>query len=141
MKSGKQRRVEMMARREKRKKTAAILLAQACPMQLYTGLGATPVHRDALTSNSCCGLEYHPLVVRGFYLPIPFTCRNCDESQCWKAAQQKWWYEVVGGDIFTTATRCRPCRASERQRKQIARLVSVAGREAKIQRLNKEVLP
>ncbi len=139
MKSGKQRRAEMMARREKRKKAAAIPPAQACPTQLYAGLGAMPVNRDALTSNSCCGLEYHPYVVRGFYLPVTFSCRDCGVSQCWTAEQQKWWYEVVGGDIFTTAIRCRTCRANERQRKQIARLDSAAGREAKQQRLNKEV--
>ena len=43
-----------------------------------------------------------------------FTCRDCGEEQVWTAKQQKWWYEVVGGAIDSTAVRCLPCRGLRR---------------------------
>jgi hypothetical protein len=59
---------------------------------------------------------------RGYYVDEPFVCRSCGEPQVWTAEQQKWWYEVAKGDVFSTATQCRACRQRERSRRQEARL-------------------
>ncbi len=62
-----------------------------------------------------------------YYYDVEFTCRDCGSVEIWKAAQQKWWYEEVGGYFFATAVRCRSCRQKERDRKQEARRVHLEG--------------
>jgi hypothetical protein len=66
-------------------------------------------------------------VERGYYLDEPFRCVDCGKEEVWTAAQQKWWYEVAKGDLFTVAKRCRPCRRRERERKTEARRVHLEG--------------
>ena len=56
-----------------------------------------------------------------YYYDVDFTCVDCGSQETWTAAQQKWWYEEAGGYFFAGATRCRPCRAKERERKAQAR--------------------
>jgi hypothetical protein len=56
-----------------------------------------------------------------FYDDIEFQCVDCGAEEVWTARQQKWWYEEAGGYFFSTATRCRGCRAKERARKAQAR--------------------
>jgi len=53
-------------------------------------------------------------VMRGYYVDVPFVCRECGVEQVWTAARQKWWYEVAKGDVFSTARLCRPCRQRAR---------------------------
>jgi hypothetical protein len=50
----------------------------------------------------------------GFYKDIPFTCQDCGSLEVWTATQQKWWYEVAKGSIYSFAVRCRPCRQARR---------------------------
>ncbi len=45
-----------------------------------------------------------------YYEDITFTCRDCGSAEVWTAEQQKWWYEVAKGAIFSRAIRCRTCR-------------------------------
>jgi len=70
-------------------------------------------------------------VEREFYLDRPFVCKDCGKSEVWSAAQQKWWYETAKGDVWTVATRCRPCRRRERERRAAARRVEQEGRARK----------
>ncbi|MHC5537893.1 zinc-ribbon domain-containing protein [Singulisphaera rosea] len=56
-------------------------------------------------------------VESGSYVDKPFVCKSCGSSQIWSAMQQKWWYEVAKGDVFSTARLCRPCRQRERARR------------------------
>jgi len=53
-------------------------------------------------------------VARGYYTDQPFLCRGCGIPQTWTAEQQKWWYEVAKGHVFSTATLCRACRRRRR---------------------------
>ncbi|NJN62990.1 MAG: hypothetical protein HC795_17065 [Coleofasciculaceae cyanobacterium RL_1_1] len=62
---------------------------------------------------------------------MPFVCKDCGVIQVWRNTQQKWWYEVMKGDIWTIAVRCRPCRTQERDRKATARQIHLAGLKAK----------
>ncbi len=68
--------------------------------------------------------SYSPpdFVERGYYVDKPFVCQGCGLSQTWTAAQQKWWYEVAKGYVFSTATRCRACRHREKVQKEEASL-------------------
>ena len=38
------------------------------------------------------------------------------KEEIWTARQQKWWYEDCQGSIYSTATRCLPCRIARRQK-------------------------
>mgnify|MGYP003502850254 CR=1 FL=1 len=51
----------------------------------------------------------------GYYVDRAFVCRGCGQAQVWRATQQKWWYEVAKGQVYSTAVRCRLCRAKDRQ--------------------------
>lgn len=68
---------------------------------------------------------------RGYYVDKSFTCRDCGKAEVWTATQQKWWYEVAKGGLFTQALRCRPCRRRERERSNEARRVHLEGLAAK----------
>jgi hypothetical protein len=55
--------------------------------------------------------SYDPLL---FYEDREFTCVDCDKPDVWTAEQQKWWYEVAKGPIYSGAIRCRDCRVARR---------------------------
>jgi hypothetical protein len=50
-----------------------------------------------------------------------FVCQDCGSHQLWKAEDQIWFYETSGAPYYSTAIRCRSCRAAERTRKIVAR--------------------
>ena len=59
-----------------------------------------------------------PAFVRdGFYKDVPFRCRDCGKDEIWTARQQKWWYEVAKGYVYSGAVRCRACRRADRARR------------------------
>lgn len=45
-----------------------------------------------------------------YYEDIDFECVDCGAADTWTAEQQKWYYEVVKGQLYARAVRCRPCR-------------------------------
>jgi len=62
-----------------------------------------------------------------YFEDIEFVCRDCSIHQVWKAEDQIWYYETSGAPYYSTAVRCRSCRAAERSRKIEAR--KAAGHE------------
>ncbi|WP_318651935.1 zinc-ribbon domain-containing protein [Pseudomonas sp. PDM11] len=112
MKSNKQRRREIREARAKRKlRQAASANWPACQMPPP---GSLAVYRPSLATYNSYD---EPLFVqRGWYQDLPFTCRDCGAEQIWTAAQQRWWYEVCKGQVFSTAVRCRACRLNKRIR-------------------------
>jgi len=66
-------------------------------------------------------------VSRGYYIDFPFRCKDCGKAEVWTPTQQRWWYEVAKGDVWTVATRCRPCRKRELLRRTTARETAEAG--------------
>ena len=113
MKSGKQRRAELDAKRQARaaKRTAKPTAVRPA--------GSVAVNRDALAPHNSYGDP--DFVTRGYYADQRFECVDCGKAEVWTAGQQKWWYEVAKGDVFTTARRCRVCRRRERARRSEAR--------------------
>ena len=124
MKSGKQRREEIKAKR-----LARLRMAQGISASLPSGampdgtvpLGAVAADPAKLVHNA----YFHQ--TPSFYLDRPFVCRDCGAHEVWTAKQQKWWYEIAKGPIDSIALRCRPCRSRQRARADEARRVSQAG--------------
>ena len=132
MKSNKQKRSEINARKAAKREKEAILAAQAAREARLEFLrtarlrGELPVDRTRL-SPAGYGYSIPAFVERGTYAPIEFTCKACGKVETWTAKQQKWWYETAKGDAYSTATRCRPCRKKERARRDEARRVHLEG--------------
>ena len=130
MKSGRQRRTEIIMRRKAKK---AAMLAKKISARYDTATywalaqnGETvPVNPVNLKPNNSYGIP--KFVERGFYIDIPFNCKHCGTPQLWTGKQQHWWYETVKGDVWATAVLCRPCRITERERKALARKVHFEG--------------
>ena len=119
MKSGKQRRAELKAKKE------ANRAATSRQAKLDASARGVAVDRGQLAPD---GSYNQPgFVVRGYYVDQPFDCQACGMPQTWTAAQQKWWYEVAKGSVWTTARLCRPCRQRERARREEARRVHREG--------------
>jgi hypothetical protein len=126
MKSGKQRRAELDAKREAGADKARAERAEAARAALVREAArGIPVNRDALAPHN--SYEEPEFVTRGFYSDQPFECVNCGKAEIWTAEQQKWWYEVAKGNAFTAARRCRVCRRRERERRAAARRVHLEG--------------
>jgi hypothetical protein len=70
-------------------------------------------------------------VQRGHYVDRPFTCKSCGSQQLWRAEQQRWWYEIAKGDVWTVAVLCKPCRRREQARRAAAREVHLKGLQRK----------
>jgi len=130
MKSGKQRRAEIKTSR----RTRALKAKTRESRRRLSTLATVPCNPVLLKPDN--SYSDPAFVVRGFYLDLPFTCRDCGRHEVWSATQQKWWYEVAGGDVWTTAVRCRACRRKERERKNEARRVHLEGVAHKEARTN-----
>lgn len=72
-----------------------------------------PVDPEALAPYNSYGVP--KFVETGYYVDLPFTCQDCGKEEVWAAEQQKWWYEVAKGTVYSTAARCRACRQSRRE--------------------------
>jgi hypothetical protein len=115
MKSGKQRRIALDAKKTARAaKSAAQRAASARATRERDAARGVPVNLDLLGPHrSYSELDF---VTRGYYVDRPFECVDCGASEVWTAAQQKWWYEVAKGSLYATAVRCRACRRKHSER-------------------------
>ena len=68
--------------------------------------------------------SYSPLE---FYEDTPFVCVDCGKEEVWTGSQQKWWYEIAKGFVYSSAVRCRACRRKEQARRNEARRVHLEG--------------
>ena len=123
MKSGKQRRAELKTKRKQRKTKQQLLTTR--PQPTPRPLGTAPVNEDLLAPYKSYGAPGY--VMRGYYQDVPFRCQGCGKEETWTAAQQKWWYEVAKGYVYSTAKLCRPCRKKAQARRAEARRVHLEG--------------
>jgi hypothetical protein len=129
MKSNKQKRAEISARKTAKREKEAMRAARATREEFLRAArlrGELPVEISKLSSKRY-SYSIPAFVERGTYAPIAFTCKACGKAETWTAKQQKWWYETAKGDVFATATMCHPCRRRERARREEARRVHLAG--------------
>jgi O-acetyl-ADP-ribose deacetylase (regulator of RNase III) len=123
MKSPKQRRQEIKARRLQRAERKACRV-NARPADRPVGtVVVTPTLLRPTT-----GYGIPDLVRRGYYQDRPFRCKDCGVEGIWTAAQQRWWYAVAQGDVWAVVARCR---RRARARDTEARQVHLAGPAAK----------
>lgn len=106
MKSSKQRRKEIGDDRAARRAIKAAA-AQVRQMERMKREGV-PVNETSLAPYNSYGAP--DFVERGYYRDKPFVCGGCGKKEVWTAAQQKWWYEVAKGYVYSTARHCRACR-------------------------------
>lgn len=131
MKSGKQRRIELKAHKKARKtklenqKLAAREAEKLAALERAGSHGGVIVDLTALAPNNSHGEP--DFVKRKYYLDQPFNCAGCNSQEVWTAAQQKWWYEVAKGGLFTIAKFCRNCRRQEQARRAEARRIHLEG--------------
>ncbi|HEY7911517.1 MAG TPA: zinc-ribbon domain containing protein [Blastocatellia bacterium] len=91
-----------------------------------TGPGRfAPVNAGLLAPYNSYGVP--SFVERGYYIDIPFRCAACGKDEVWTGWQQKWWYEVAKGYVYSTANRCRKCRRAEQARRAESRRVHLEG--------------
>ena len=128
MKSRKQKRTEIEVNRKKAKIQSR---NQQREMRLRPVLGP-PVNQALLAPNNSYGAP--DFVHRGYYVDRPFRCVDCGKDEVWTGTQQKWWYEIAKGFVYTTAIRCRSCRRKKRQQSDASRRVHLEGLERKAQR-------
>lgn len=121
MKSGKQRRAEIVAKRKQRagKRQPQGKLPEPTPYCMI------PVNEALLAPNNSYGVP--DFVRRGYYVDLAFRCVDCGTEEIWTGRQQKWWYEVAKGFAYSTAIRCRSCRRKERERRDEARRIHLEG--------------
>lgn len=50
-----------------------------------------------------------------FYIDRPFRCRDCGREEIWKAADQKWYFEVVKAHTDAHTVRCHACRRRKKR--------------------------
>lgn len=133
MKSNKQRRDEIKARRRQRAEKEK--QRQRSRSDIDLPIGSAPCNPLLLAPNNSNGTDF---LLRGYYLDYPFRCQDCGKEEIWRATQQKWWFEVAKADVNTRAIRCRSCRKLERQRKSEARRVHLEGIRKKVEGIAKK---
>jgi len=130
MKSRKQKSVEIKA--ERKHKVAKIQLRNKHQERQLRPVLGPPVNEALLAPNNSYGAP--DFVYRGHYVDRPFRCVECGKEEVWTGTQQKWWYEVAKGFVYTTAVRCRLCRRKKRQQSDESRRVHLEGLERKARR-------
>ena len=123
MKSGKQRRVEILAKRKNRTVKRTVVVAAREKNQPPSRF--ISVNVALLAPNNSYGAP--DFVRRGYYVDRPFRCVDCNKEEVWTGSQQKWWYEVAKGFAYSTAIRCGVCRRKERARPEEARRIHLEG--------------
>ncbi len=130
MKSNKQKRLELQVERQIRRAKEAKEAAQKASelaQREYDRLEAEGILVDASKLTPDGSYDVPVFVSRGYYEDVPFTCCECGKEEVWTATQQKWWYEIAKGKVWTTARRCRPCRQCEGRRRSESRRVHQQG--------------
>ena len=123
MKSGKQRRKEIKSKRKQQDVKQQSLATG--PQPAPRPLGTAPVNEAFLAPYKSYGAPDY--VMRGYYQDSSFRCHACSKEEIWTAAQQKWWYEVAKGYVYSMAKFCRLCRRKEQARRAEARRIHLEG--------------
>jgi len=96
-----------------------------CPGHWAHGMAIPPDAIPADLSKHAPNNSWDPIF---YYQDMEFRCADCGSEEVWTASQQKWWYEVAKGPVYSRAIRCRACRKADREKKEEHRLRSEKGR-------------
>ena len=128
MKSGKQRRKEILRKRRARQSKTG---RDEMRMNNSISHDFIPVNAELLAPNNSYGVP--DFVTRGYYVDRKFCCMDCGKEEVWTGTQQKWWYEVAKGFVYSTAVRCRVCRRKKGEQSAASRRIHLQGIERKKQ--------
>ncbi len=121
MKSGRQRREEILGRRRQRAHFSKRMSVAPWREPDRVPAGAIPADQAKLLHDNTYGLRPR------FYADQSFTCIECGAEEVWTAADQKWWYEEAKGKVASRANRCRACRRKRRLRRSQERRIHIEG--------------
>jgi hypothetical protein len=119
--SNKQKRKELLARREARSRYKN---HESLTRGLQEG---TVVRVDQSKIFSRSVLQDIP----EYYYDIDFECRDCGVIERWTAKKQKIYYEEQQGEIEGLPIRCNSCRRKNREEKAEVRRIHLAGIQKK----------
>jgi len=125
MKSGRQRREEILERRLLHARISKPMSVEPWRQPDRVPAGAIPADQAKLLHDRTLGPRPR------FYADKRFTCVECGMEEVWTAADQKWWYEEAKGKIATRANRCGACRRNSRLRRSQERRIHIEGMVAK----------
>ena len=125
MKSGRQRREEILERRRLHARISKAMSVEPWGQPDRVPAGAIPADQAKLLHDRTLGPRPR------FYADKRFTCVECGMEEVWTAADQKWWYEEAKGKIATRANRCSACRRNSRLRRSQERRIHIEGMVAK----------
>src|SRR5262245_21510282 len=125
VKSGRQRRAEIIGRRQQRARIAKRMSMAPWREPDRIPAGAIPAEQSKLLHDRTYGPRPR------FYVDQSFTCVDCGAEEVWAATDQKWWYEEAKGKIATRANRCHACRRKRRVRRSQERQIHIEGMVAK----------
>ncbi|MFV0679853.1 zinc-ribbon domain-containing protein [Ottowia sp.] len=122
MKSNKARRAEIKARRLERAQRMQERWAPDSDVRFGDALQgeATRAGLSVVAANQAA-LRLHNSefdALPAAYVDKAFVCRQCGAQALWTAKQQRWWYEVAGGSVYSTAMECRACRRARKDASQ-----------------------
>jgi hypothetical protein len=63
--------------------------------------------------------QYFSVVPRHWFIDAWFRCKQCNEEFCWAAQEQKHWFDELKFYVGVVPNRCKTCRQSIRQRKEL----------------------
>ena len=132
MKSGKQRRIELKAKKQARIEKRNNPVIQPITAAWVAEHGWIPIDRTAFAPHN--SFDVPDFVQLGYYFDRPFDCVGCNSPEIWTATQQKWWYEEAKGNLFSIAKFCRSCRQKEQARRAEARRIHLEGIANKVRR-------
>ena len=121
MKSGRQRRTEIVERRRVRARIADRLSPAPWSEPDRIPPGAIWADQAKLLHDNTYGSRPR------YYADRAFTCIECGASEIWTAVQQQWWYETAKAKIDSTANRCHNCRRKCRLRRSRERRIHIEG--------------
>ena len=109
MKSNKQKRLEIKAKRlRKAKKLRELDTTKNVKTLPQSAIAAN--HDELKHNNTYSSFPK-------YYVDVPYICRDCGSEEIWTAKQQKYWFEVIKGNINSYAVRCYKCRKKIRDEK------------------------
>ncbi len=121
MKSGRQRRTEIIERRRLGARVAK-------PTSIAPWLDPDRVPSGAILADQSKLLHDNTYGSRPrYYIDRAFTCIECGTHEVWTALQQQWWYETAKGKIDSTANRCSACRRKRRLRRSQELRIHIEG--------------
>jgi hypothetical protein len=113
--AGKQKKRKLRAKREKRSSEREHRRLEQLTEQGRLVNGVEIPHDAVVADHSKQVPSHSYMSAPDYYVDIQLTCRECGKQELWIAEDQKWYYEVAKGSLYSGAVRCYKCREAVRE--------------------------